>query len=111
MGIRIKKRASCGRNGVEWPGGWVDVNRRVERCCESLFLKEVMAPYLGREERGKELARALLLRRCRYLGPPGVVAAYILQQGEKYRLRFLPRLLGGPACNLQDWTSLGSYFR
>ena len=31
----------------------------------------------------------------RYLGPPGVVGAHILQQGEIPRRSFLPRLLGG----------------
>ena len=48
-----------------------------------------------------------LSRRC--LGPPGVVGAHILQEGEKPRRRFLPRLLRGPACTLQNWTSPGSY--
>ena len=35
---------------------------------------------------------------------------YSVTWGEKPHRRFLPHLLGGPACNLQDWTSLGSFF-
>ena len=72
--------AETGSNGG---GGWVDAHRHVERCCESFLLKAGCGVLvLGREQCGQELGRAFPLWRCRYLGPPGVLGAHILQQGK-----------------------------